>query len=688
MHQAIYRRPVTNFMGPNECASAMVSTMSFMDNGGLSTNIADYGCYTTDYWATPYTGGLSPMKQIEACIQTAGKDRSSYKPLEHIDAKMTDLETQSNNSSGGNSISSNTGSSCSDSSSNNNNNNTSYSNSNDNGNSSITTQGKKYKSNKKEATTNNNNNNNKSEEPMHPTLAQAVVVLETKALWDKFHEQGTEMIVTKTGRRMFPTFQVRIGGLDPQATYIMMMDFVPVDDKRYRYAFHNSSWVVAGKADPISPPRIHVHPDSPAPGANWMKQIILFDKLKLTNNQLDENGHIILNSMHRYQPRFHIVYLPPKNNSLDENEHSSHFRTFIFPETSFTAVTAYQNQRVTQLKIVSNPFAKGFRDDGTNDVTSGPMGMSQMSQESQARMKHHNAQHHHHHQQQQQQHIQQQQLKANSKDVNLAVAELENQQNALISAHVIQPVNDSPSAPITANTSPELLSYQQCLSSGGSSGSANDHISNGLMPSTNGGGHHLHNHHHHHNHGQHSISPKLDHAAAGTNTTTPAGVSPYTHATVAAHNGTGSASNAGGLMPTAHAHAAHTHHTHLNMNLSAAAAAQSQMMSTAVTQSPHVPHSQVMAANIYSSIAQPYASENSNFGAIYHHQHYHSGYGNPYDKLKVTSHMRQSPATTAGSPTAMATAAANAYGISSYQSFYGSPHQMMRPNGYIDLVPR
>lgn len=51
--------------------------------------------------------------------------------------------------------------------------------------------------------------------------------------------------------------------------------------------------------------------------------------------------------MHRYQPRFHLVYLPPKNASLDENEHSSHFRTFIFPETSFTAVTAYQNQRVS-----------------------------------------------------------------------------------------------------------------------------------------------------------------------------------------------------------------------------------------------------------------------------------------------------------------------------------------------------
>lgn len=48
-------------------------------------------------------------------------------------------------------------------------------------------------------------------------------------------------------RRMFPTFQVRLYGLDPMADYMLMMDFVPLDDKRYRYSFHSSSWVVAGK---------------------------------------------------------------------------------------------------------------------------------------------------------------------------------------------------------------------------------------------------------------------------------------------------------------------------------------------------------------------------------------------------------------------------------------------------------
>lgn len=50
--------------------------------------------------------------------------------------------------------------------------------------------------------------------------------------------------------------------------------------------------MVAGRADPNSPPRIHVHPDSPASGATWMKQTISFDKLKLTNNQLDDHGHV------------------------------------------------------------------------------------------------------------------------------------------------------------------------------------------------------------------------------------------------------------------------------------------------------------------------------------------------------------------------------------------------------------
>ncbi|KAG7303516.1 hypothetical protein JYU34_012041 [Plutella xylostella] len=199
---------------------------------------------------------------------------------------------------------------------------------------------------------------------LHPAVSRCSASLELSALWRSFHELGTEMIVTKAGRRMFPALQARLAGLLPTAEYLLLVDFVPLDDKRYRYAFHSSSWVVAGKADPVSPPRIHVHPDSPAPGQHWMRQLVSFDKLKLTNNQLDDNGHIILNSMHRYQPRLHVVYLPGEGGAAPG---TVPYRTFVFPETGFTAVTAYQNHRITQLKIASNPFAKGFRDCDPDD---------------------------------------------------------------------------------------------------------------------------------------------------------------------------------------------------------------------------------------------------------------------------------------------------------------------------------
>ena len=36
-------------------------------------------------------------------------------------------------------------------------------------------------------------------------------------------------------RRMFPVFQVQITGMYPAAEYVLLMDFVPVDDKRYRW---------------------------------------------------------------------------------------------------------------------------------------------------------------------------------------------------------------------------------------------------------------------------------------------------------------------------------------------------------------------------------------------------------------------------------------------------------------------
>lgn len=49
----------------------------------------------------------------------------------------------------------------------------------------------------------------------------------------------------------------------------------------------------------------------------------------------------IVNSMHKYQPRLHVVQSDDTSNLNLDN-----FKTFEFPGTQFTTVTAYQNDKV------------------------------------------------------------------------------------------------------------------------------------------------------------------------------------------------------------------------------------------------------------------------------------------------------------------------------------------------------
>ncbi|KAF1598118.1 T-box transcription factor TBX22, partial [Eudyptes moseleyi] len=194
------------------------------------------------------------------------------------------------------------------------------------------------------------------------------VELQGSELWRRFHEIGTEMIITKAGRRMFPSVRVKVKGLEPLKQYYIAIDVVPVDSKRYRYVYHSSQWMVAGNTDhSCITPRLYIHPDSPCSGETWMRQIISFDRVKLTNNEMDDKGHIILQSMHKYKPRVHVIAQDSRFDLAQiQSLPAEGVQTFSFQETEFTTVTAYQNQQITKLKIDRNPFAKGFRDPGRN----------------------------------------------------------------------------------------------------------------------------------------------------------------------------------------------------------------------------------------------------------------------------------------------------------------------------------
>ncbi|KAF5904976.1 brachyury protein, partial [Clarias magur] len=183
-----------------------------------------------------------------------------------------------------------------------------------------------------------------------PTERELKVSLEEGELWQKFRELTNEMIVTKNGRRMFPVLKVSVSGLDPSAMYSFLLDFSAADSHRWKYV--NGEWVAGGRPEPRSSSCVYMHPDSPNFGAHWMKAPVSFSRVKLTN-KLNGGGQIMLNSLHKYEPRIHIVRVGGPHRMI--TSHS-------FPETQFIAVTAYQNEEITALKIKYNPFAKAFLD--------------------------------------------------------------------------------------------------------------------------------------------------------------------------------------------------------------------------------------------------------------------------------------------------------------------------------------
>lgn len=53
---------------------------------------------------------------------------------------------------------------------------------------------------------------------------------------------------------------------------------------------------------------------------------------------------IVQQSLHKYQPRLHIVEV--SEDGVEDLNDSAKTQTFTFPETQFIAVTAYQNTDV------------------------------------------------------------------------------------------------------------------------------------------------------------------------------------------------------------------------------------------------------------------------------------------------------------------------------------------------------
>lgn len=87
---------------------------------------------------------------------------------------------------------------------------------------------------------------------------------------------------------------------------------------------------------------------------------------------------VVLQSLHKYQPRLHVVEV--NEDGTEDTSQPGRVQTFTFPETQFIAVTAYQNTDVRRpggwarggrLRLLpAQPAAPAFPGSGTNSSNS------------------------------------------------------------------------------------------------------------------------------------------------------------------------------------------------------------------------------------------------------------------------------------------------------------------------------
>ena len=94
---------------------------------------------------------------------------------------------------------------------------------------------------------------------------------------------------------MFPVIEVSISGMLPNMKYSISLEFIPMDNCRYKFIL--SKWINAGDANAHCVDRLsYIHPDSPSTGKWWMSNKVAFKKLRLTNNPNHNNGSVSVHS--------------------------------------------------------------------------------------------------------------------------------------------------------------------------------------------------------------------------------------------------------------------------------------------------------------------------------------------------------------------------------------------------------
>ncbi|ULT98591.1 hypothetical protein L3Y34_000154 [Caenorhabditis briggsae] len=182
---------------------------------------------------------------------------------------------------------------------------------------------------------------------------QIHVALMEKALWKEFDDHRNEMIITKIGRNLFPILEFAFKGLIEHQMYRIGITMEPTIFQKLK--FTAGRWEKLDILEDLIPTNEVFFVKS---GRELLHRGLKLEKLKLTNSKdaVQKNDQMIrVQSMRQYIPILNIYEDLPNGAHMQIGKYK-------FTETKFIAVTAYQSEKVKNLKVQKNKFAQGFRE--------------------------------------------------------------------------------------------------------------------------------------------------------------------------------------------------------------------------------------------------------------------------------------------------------------------------------------
>ncbi|PIC54589.1 hypothetical protein B9Z55_003780 [Caenorhabditis nigoni] len=190
---------------------------------------------------------------------------------------------------------------------------------------------------------------------MAPCSSKIKLKLANEELWQKFPQPMEMLILMKTGKKLFPTLEYSVDGLDKDALYEVELHMERANNNRYNYS--KIKWLESESDLPNTPTEKVKHSNGILTGEQWMADSICFESVRLTNDpNLKSPNHICVQSMHKWRPVVTIRKIST------ENAEEGFEKEFRLEETCFIAVTIYHNRDLVYLKLANNLTAAAYRE--------------------------------------------------------------------------------------------------------------------------------------------------------------------------------------------------------------------------------------------------------------------------------------------------------------------------------------